>query len=95
MKRNGIIAEDKIFRSYGTLVNARLISSKEALNLLSWVSLGVNMGILSGPSRSDTVRLLVLTRPAHLQKYEGIELDTTSRDMSRAEVIRAILKGNA
>jgi protein arginine kinase len=85
--------EDKIFRSYGTLMNARLISSSEALDLLSWVSLGVNIGVLSEPSRTDIARLLVLTRPAHLQKYEGRELDAAARDISRAAAIRKVLMG--
>jgi protein arginine kinase len=88
--------EDIIFRSYGTLANARLISSRESLDLLSWVSLGVNTGILSesviGMSRRDAraaiARLLVLIRPAHLQKYSGRKLDTAARDMNRAAVIR-------
>ena len=88
IEKNRIKAEDKIFRSYGTLISARLISSSEALDLLSWVSLGVNTGILSEPSRTDIARLLVLTRPAHLQKYEGRKLDTAARDISRAAVIR-------
>jgi protein arginine kinase len=83
--------EDKIFRSYGILANARSISSKEALELLSWVSLGVNTGMLLGPSITDITRLLVLIRPAHLQKYEGRELDTAARDVTRAAVIRKMV----
>jgi len=94
IEENGIRTEDKIFRSYGTLASARLISSKEALELLSWVSLGCNVGILSKPSRPEIGRLLVLTRPAHLQKFEGRELDAAARDASRAAVIRAILAGD-
>jgi len=93
IEKNGVRVEDKIFRSYGTLINARLISSREALDLLSWVSLGVNIGILPQPSRTDIARLLVLTRPAHLQKYERRELpNPLARDISRAVVIREKLK---
>lgn len=121
-EKNGVKVEDKIFRSYGTLTNARLLSSREALDLLSWVSLGISLGMIgrkeegsqrergsegtrergsgysplrvlaSSPSSSDIARLLVLTRPAHLQKYEGRKLDTTARDISRAAVIREKLK---
>ena len=137
IEKNGIekhLLEDKIFRSYGTLTNARLISSREALDLLSWVSLGVSLGMIGcrvadyeekegnrrkeegsqrergsegtrergsgyspprprapSPSSSDIARLLVLTRPAHLQKYEGRKLDAAARDISRAAVIRAVL----
>jgi protein arginine kinase len=108
--------EDRIFRSYGTLINARLISSREALELLSWVSLGISLGMIGrkeeGLKTQDTrrktqdslgsrvlslessiARLLVLTRPAHLQKYEGRSLDTAARDISRAAVIREKLGG--
>ena len=94
MEKNAIGVEDRIFRSYGTLANARLVSSKEALNLLSWVSLGISIGMLSELSMTAIARLLVLTRPAHLQKYEGRKLDTAARDISRAAVIRAVLTGN-
>jgi len=120
IEKNGIELEDKIFRSYGTLINARLISSREALDLLSWVGLGVNIGILPEEGWGDTgkgrrgegergvfgedekerirgkiAQLLVLIRPAHLQKYEGRKLNILARDITRAAVIRALIKGNA
>ncbi len=88
MEENVIKLKDKVFRAYGILMNARLISSREALDLLSWVSLGIDIGMLSKPDRTDIARLLVLTCPAHLQKYEGRELDAADRDISRAAVIR-------
>ena len=91
MRRSGIKLEDKIFRAYGTLANARSISSIEALQLLSWVSLGISIDMLPELSRTDVARLLVLTRPAHLQKYEGKKLDAAARDISRAAVVRAAL----
>jgi len=94
MEKNGIGAEDKIFRSYGTLMNARLISSREALSLLSWISLGSSIGVLPESSRTDITRLLVLTRPAHLQKCKGRKLNSVDRDISRAAAIREILASN-
>lgn len=119
IKKYGIKVEDKILRSYGILMNARLISSREALELLSWIRLGVSLGILPGLEidckdsresdesngdngkegsikniRGRITRLLTLTRPAHLQKYDGRKLDTAERDISRAAVIRAILSGD-
>ncbi len=94
MEKNRIKVEDRVFRSYGTLMNSRSMSSREAQTLLSWVSLGINIGILSEASRSDIAQLLVLTRPAHLQEYEGKRLDAAARDISRAAVIRAILAGS-
>ena len=93
MERDGVNVEDRVFRAYGTLTNARLISFKEALALLSWVSLGGSIGILSESSRTEIARLLVLIRPAHLQKHEGRRLDARARDIGRATVIRAVLTG--
>ena len=37
--------EDKVMRSYGLLTNARLLTSAEALSLLSDVRMGIEMGI--------------------------------------------------
>jgi protein arginine kinase len=88
---SSIDIEDRVFRAYGILKNARIISSKEAMKLLSWVSLGINTGILSKPSRNDITRLLVLIRPAHLQKYENKRLDAAARDISRAAMVRSTL----
>lgn len=91
MKENRIGLEDKIFRSYGILTNARAIPYKEALNLLSWVSLGNDLGIISGLNKANIAKLLILTQPAHLQKMNRDISDTLKRDISRAELIRVTL----
>ena len=46
-KQNPYRFEDKVYRSLGLLSNARIISSEEALKLLSDVRLGVYMGIIN------------------------------------------------
>lgn len=92
LERNRIKLEDMVLRAYGTLINAKTISSLESLELLSWVSLGVSLGIISGINPTNVARLLVLTRPAHLQKIEEKKLDFATRDINRAEIIRKILK---
>jgi len=63
--------------------------------LLSWVSLGVSLGIISGIKQNDISRLLILTRPAHLQKLEGERIDSRTRDINRVEVISKILKSSS
>ncbi|MGQ9610706.1 MAG: protein arginine kinase [bacterium] len=83
--------EDKVFRSYGILKNARVISYKEALDLLSWVNLGIDLGILSGLNKAEIAKLLVLTQPAHLQKLNCDVSDAVKQDISRAKLIRATL----
>lgn len=80
--------EDKIFRSYGLLKNARLLTAQEALKLISDVRLGVSMGIINNVSISDLNNIMVLCQPATLQRVCGKQLNQTERDVSRAQLIR-------
>ena len=83
--------EDRIGRAYGILCNARMITSEESLHLLSQVRLGVNVGLLKGLDLTSVNRLFILTRPAHLQKSQGRELEPQERDMARADFLRESL----
>jgi protein arginine kinase len=81
--------EDRIWRAYATLKSAHIISSKEAIDLLSPVRLGVDMGILKeGVGIRAINRIFILIQPAHLQKIEGKTLSHQERDVKRAELIR-------
>lgn len=84
--------EDKILRAYGILSNARIISSKETINLLSMVRLGINFKMLDDIDIKTINELFILIQPAHLQKIEGKSLDANKRDIKRAELIRSKLK---
>ncbi|QGU00745.1 Protein-arginine kinase McsB [Candidatus Syntrophocurvum alkaliphilum] len=84
--------EDKIGRSYGILTNAKVISSSEALMLLSDVRLGVDLGIIGEINRFALNELIVAIRPAHLQKKAGMEMAESDRDLKRAEVIKEKLE---
>jgi protein arginine kinase len=86
--------DDKIQRALGVLRSARLISSQEALFLLSHVRMGVNLGRLPGISIGDVNELFMLTQPAHLQLNSGKVLDPNSRDSMRAKIIRSRLCTN-
>ena len=50
--------EDKIWRSYGTLKYARSISSKEAIELISDVLMGKNMGIIE--TGNNFIELMIM-----------------------------------
>ncbi|MFC1544013.1 ATP--guanido phosphotransferase [Gemmatimonadota bacterium] len=80
--------EDKVYRALGVLQNARLLNTRECLNLLSAVRLGVNMFVLSGVRISTLHELTILTQPAHLDRREGRELDSSERDALRARLVR-------
>ena len=84
--------EDRVWRAYGMLKNARIISSDETMDLLSSVRMGVNMGLISDVSINTVNELFVQTQPAHLQKREGREIDTADRDAARAQLIRLRLQ---
>lgn len=85
--------EDRVFRAWGVLKNARIISSEETIDLLSGLRMGVNLGMLSGISRGLVNEIFVRTQPAHLQKQAGRELPPEGRDILRADIIREKLAG--
>ena len=83
-----ISVRDEIMRSYGILKYAYKISSQEAMELLSNVSLGINMEIIEDVNPGVLSELLILIRPAHLQQQEGKELSAEQRDIKRAQLIQ-------
>ncbi len=80
--------EDKVNRAYGLLSHARLITSEEALGLLSDVRLGVESGLLPGVDAKVLNELMVITQPAYLQRIMGRELGPQERDVWRAALMR-------
>lgn len=86
--------DDKIQRALGVLKSACLISSQEALFLLSNVRLGVNLGRIKDIQIATVNELFMLTQPAHLQLRAGKILDADQRDTLRAEIIRTKLNQN-
>jgi protein arginine kinase len=82
---------DQIGRGYGILTNAHTISSKEALNLLSLVRMGVDLEIFPGSARPTVDELFILSQPAHVQRAASRKLTAEERDILRAELIRTQL----
>jgi protein arginine kinase len=81
-----------IGRAYGILANAHSISSKETMNLLSLLRLGVDLGLFPDTSRSLVDELFLITQPAHLQKRISDKLSAEERDLVRADMVRDRLK---
>lgn len=84
--------EDKIWRAYGILQHARVLTSEEVMNLLSAVRLGHAMGVIEFLSSALINEILLLSQPAHLQKYYGSEMDHNRRDFVRAQMVREKLR---
>jgi protein arginine kinase len=85
------ILDDKIARALALLKSARLISSHEAMFLLSNLRMGINMGRVKEISIETVNELFLLTQPAHLQINKGRPLSPEQRDILRAETLRAKL----
>lgn len=92
--RNRRGLEDRIWRAFGTLKNAHIITSAEATQLLSYVRLGVEMGIVADIDRWKVNELFILIQPAHLQKLEQKALNANQRDTKRADLIREKLRNS-
>jgi protein arginine kinase len=81
-----------IGRAYGILANAHSISSKETMNLLSLMRLGVDLELFPAGERATVDELFILTQPAHLQKQFSDKLSAEERDVLRADMVRDRLK---
>ncbi len=81
-----------IGRAYGILANAHSISSKETMNLLSLLRLGVDLGVFPGTKLAVVDELFITTQPAHLQKQFSEKLSAEERDLLRADMLRDRLK---
>lgn len=92
LAKEGIELEDKIYRSFGILSQAKKLSSEETRELLSYVKLGTDLGIIKELNDLKVKKLELYTKPANLQKYIGERLGNYERDIKRAEIIKQIIK---
>ena len=81
---------DDIFRSYGILLYAKLVSNSECMKLLSNIRFGVEMGLFE-IDLDILNRLLIEIQPATLMKNVGKKLTPAERDHIRAELVRTAL----
>jgi protein arginine kinase len=80
---------DKIGRAYGILQNCHQLSSSEAMNLLSLLRLGIDLGLFPESTRALTDRLFIEAQPGHIQAAApSQDLDPARRDAFRADRIR-------
>ena len=84
--------QDKIGRSYGILITARLISHKEAVKLLSNLRVGICEGLIDNVTLETVDSLMLKIQPASLMRVKGTRLSPDERDRVRAEIIREELK---
>ena len=85
--------EDRVWRAYGLLRYAQMLPSDEAMMWLSFVRMGVHLGLLKDLSLRTVNDCFIYMQPAHLQKLAGRDLEPAERDARRAEFVRAKLNG--
>ncbi len=79
---------DKIGRAYGILRNAHMLSSSEAMNLLSLIRLAVDFSILPETVRSLVDRYFIEAQPGHIQFAARDVVESKQRDVQRAFIVR-------
>jgi len=85
------VLEDKVWRAYGILSNARSLPFEEMMNLLSGVRLGVSLKLLKSPSVEMISRVMIQAQTAHLERAARRRLDETDADVFRAQYVREAL----
>ncbi|MCH2036084.1 MAG: protein arginine kinase [Puniceicoccaceae bacterium] len=83
---------DQIGRGFGALCNAHIMSSNEAMNLLSLMRLAVDFEILPEDKRAVIDRLFIECQPGHVQYDAHSGIDADLRDSARAEKLREEFK---
>ena len=79
---------DKIGRAFGILQNGYLLNSSEAMNLLSLIRLGIDLGIFADGQRAVVDRLFIECQPGHVQHAAKGAFEPSQRDVLRAERLR-------
>lgn len=82
-----IETEDAVFRAYGILKSARILSTKEFMSLISKVRLGAVLGIIKTDLKTIN-ELMVSMQPATINAFVGKTLSLEERDVERAKIVR-------
>ncbi|ADL08838.1 protein arginine kinase [Thermosediminibacter oceani] len=83
--------EDRILRSYGILTNSRLMTTQEAMALISDVRLGVDLGIIKNLKPEELNNLFITAGPSYIQQVYKKDMTPLERDLNRANFLRGKL----
>lgn len=91
VEKASISLEDRLYRSLGTLITARILTSEEAATSLSNVRLGIELGIIKHISKNILLECMSYMQPGLLQRHIGMHLQPEERDIYRAQILRELL----
>ena len=75
-------------RAAGVLKSAKMLSTSEVMDLVSYLRLGLSAGLLTGTTQEALNALTIHVQPATLMASAGKALDQSQRDILRAQVTR-------
>lgn len=87
---SNIVVQDKIERAAGVLKSAKVLSSGEFAELLSYLRLGLSIGLLCGITHEELNSLSIKVQPATLASSADQTLDSAQRDILRAQMVRQV-----
>ena len=86
--RAPIALEDRLYRSLGTLMYARILSSEEAAACLSNVRLAVDLQMIDNISQNQLNECMLVIQPGFIQQHAGTTLQPDERDIFRAKILQ-------
>lgn len=89
---NNATLKNDILRAFGVLANSYILSSGEALELLSKVKLGMALGIITLKNEALVDDLLHHISAVKITKLSNKKLNEYERDLFRAEYVGRVLK---
>jgi protein arginine kinase len=94
-EQNRAVIEDEVWRSFGILTHARVMTSQEAVQLLSKLRFGIDRGFFPAIPHSQLNRIIIEIQPGHLQYLSGGAASSETRDLMRADLLRTRLAPDA
>jgi len=83
---------DRVYRSYGELLYARMMTEVEAMKKISDIRLGIALGIFTDLDEEKMARISAYIGSANVQKDSGEMLSPRQQEINRAEKIRGLLE---
>ncbi|MCX7726136.1 MAG: hypothetical protein N2053_04735 [Chitinispirillaceae bacterium] len=87
-KEASLELSDKVYRAWGILLYAKMLSMEEFINLSSALRLGIDSGIFKELTTEELNLLTIEIMPGHLEKHYSKKLTKDERHMLRAKRIK-------
>jgi len=87
LQENLLQLKNRVGRAFGILQNSAILNTQEALNYLSDVRMGIDLGIITNAiSGNNLSELIVLAQPGFIQRNMETTLEPIERDAIRADL---------